>query len=183
MFFTPIEKGLNALDRGYGRFLNWAVRHRKTGDRRRYADLHRQYDADPGYQDGIFARHKITARIGITIELPIGTRQDITRELALDIDKKFREKYPEILISNFTEGTADTDNTFAQLSNNGTHIIEFNINLTSVGDRERGLTEICELMRQDLAQYSEIKKFEVLAGGQEGSMGGETSVNIEIYGF
>ena len=93
------------------------------------------------------------ARIGITIELPIGTRQDITRELALDIDKKFREKYPEILISNFTEGTADTDNTFAQLSNNGTHIIEFNINLTSVGDRERGLTEICELMRQDLAQY------------------------------
>ena len=34
------------------------------------------------------------ARIGITIELPIGTRQDITRELALDIDKKFREKYP-----------------------------------------------------------------------------------------
>lgn len=103
------------------------------------------------------------ARIGITIELPIGTRQDITRELALDIDKKFREKYPEILISNFTEGTADTDNTFAQLSNNGTHIIEFNINLTSVGDRERGLTEICELMRQDLAQYSEIKKFEVLA--------------------
>ena len=115
--------------------------------------------------------------------MPICTRQDITRELALDIDKKFREKYPEILISNFTEGTADTDNTFAQLSNNGTHIIEFNINLTSVGDRERGLTEICELMRQDLAQYSEIKKFEVLAGGQEGSMGGETSVNIEIYGF
>ena len=30
MFFTPIEKGLNALDRSYGRFLNWAVRHRKT---------------------------------------------------------------------------------------------------------------------------------------------------------
>ena len=123
------------------------------------------------------------ARIGITIELPIGTRQEISRELALRIDQSFREKYPEIKISNFTEGTADTDNTFAQLSDNGSHIIEFNISLVSVGDRERGLTEICELMRQDLAEYSEIKKFSVLAGGQEGSMGGDTSVDIEIYGF
>lgn len=54
MFFTPIEKGLNALDRGYGRFLNWAVRHRKTVIVGAYADLHRQCDADTGHQDGIF---------------------------------------------------------------------------------------------------------------------------------
>ena len=182
MFFTPIEKGLNALDRGYGRFLNWAVRHRKTVIVGATLIFIGSMMLIPVIKTEFFPTQD-NARIGITIELPIGTRQDITRELALDIDKKFREKYPEILISNFTEGTADTDNTFAQLSNNGTHIIEFNINLTSVGDRERGLTEICELMRQDLAQYSEIKKFEVLAGGQEGSMGGETSVNIEIYGF
>ena len=182
MFFTPIEKGLNALDRSYGRFLNWAVRHRKTVIVGATLIFIGSMMLIPVIKTEFFPTQD-NARIGITIELPIGTRQDITRELALDIDKKFREKYPEILISNFTEGTADTDNTFAQLSNNGTHIIEFNINLTSVGDRERGLTEICELMRQDLAQYSEIKKFEVLAGGQEGSMGGETSVNIEIYGF
>ena len=182
MFFTPIEKGLNALDRGYGRFLNWAVRHRKTVIVGATLIFIGSMMLIPVIKTEFFPTQD-NARIGITIELPIGTRQDITRELALDIDKKFREKYPEILISNFTEGTADTDNAFAQLSNNGTHIIEFNINLTSVGDRERGLTEICELMRQDLAQYSEIKKFEVLAGGQEGSMGGETSVNIEIYGF
>ena len=162
MFFTPIEKGLNALDRSYGRFLNWAVRHRKTVIVGATLIFIGSMMLIPVIKTEFFPTQD-NARIGITIELPIGTRQDITRELALDIDKKFREKYPEILISNFTEGTADTDNTFAQLSNNGTHIIEFNINLTSVGDRERGLTEICELMRQDLAQYSEIK-FRVLAG-------------------
>lgn len=89
------------------------------------------------------------ARIGVTIELPVGTRTEISRELALKIDKEFREKYPEILISNFTVGQADTDNTFGSIQTNGTHIISYNINLSSVGDRERGLVEICELMRQD----------------------------------
>lgn len=138
------------MDRGYGRFLNWAVRHRKTVIVGATLIFIGSMMLIPVIKTEFFPTQD-NARIGITIELPIGTRQDITRELALDIDKKFREKYPEILISNFTEGTADTDNTFAQLSNNGTHIIEFNINLTSVGDRERGLTEICELMRQDLA--------------------------------
>ena len=108
---------------------------------------------------------------------------EITRDLALRIDKQFREKYPEILVLNFTEGQADTDNTFAQLSDNGSHIIEMNINLSSVGDRERGLIEICDMMRQDLAEYSEIKEYKVLAGGQSGSMGGENAVDIEIYGF
>ena len=69
-------------------------------------------------------------RVGITIELPIGTRQEITRDLALRVDKQFREKYPEIDVLNFSEGQADTDNTFAQLSDNGSHIIEMNVGLS-----------------------------------------------------
>lgn len=182
LFFTPIEKGLNALDHGYARFLDWAVRHRKTVVVGAALIFVGSMLLVPTVKTELFPTQD-NARIGITIELPIGTRQDISRELALKVDREFREKYPEILISNFTEGQADTDNTFAQLSDNGTHIIEFNINLKSVGDRERGLLEICELMRNDLSQYSEIKKFEVLAGGQQGSMGGETAVDIEIYGY
>ncbi|OAV63933.1 Swarming motility protein SwrC [Bacteroidales bacterium Barb6] len=84
---------------------------------------------------------------------------------------------------------AGTDNTWAQLGENGTHFIEFNINLFSVGvrpqyeGRKRGLIEICELMRHDLNKYTEIKTFEVLAGGGMNLMGGETAVDVEIYGF
>ena len=182
LIFTPIEHALDRLDHGYAHFLNWAVRHRKTVIVSAFMVFAASMCLIPIIKTEFFPTQD-NARIGITIELPIGTRQEISRELALRIDQNFREKYPEIKISNFTEGTADTDNTFAQLSDNGSHIIEFNISLVSVGDRERGLTEICELMRQDLAEYSEIKKFSVLAGGQEGSMGGDTSVDIEIYGF
>lgn len=182
LFFTPIEKTLNALDVAYARFLGWAVRHRKSVIAGVFLVFAGSMCLVPVIKTEFFPTQD-NARIGITIELTIGTRQNISRDLALRLDKEFREKYPEIIVSNFTEGQADTDNTFAQLSNNGTHIIEFNINLTSVGDRERGLTEICELIRQDLAKYPEIKKYEVLAGGSKGMMGGETAVDVEIYGY
>ena len=182
MFFTPIVKALDKLDIVYARFLNWTVRHRKTTIAGAVLVFCGSMMMLPIIKTEFFPTQD-NGRISINVELPIGTRQSISRELALDIDRSFREKYPEILVCNFTEGVADTDNTFAQLSNNGTHIIEFYINLKSVGDRERGLTQICDMMRQDLAQYSEIKKFEVIAGGQKGSMGGETSINVEIYGF
>ncbi len=181
LFFTPIEKALNALDVVYARFLNWAVRHRKTVIFGAALVFIGSMFLIPTVKTEFFPTQD-NARIGITIELPIGTRQEITRDLALRVDKQFREKYPEILVLNFTEGQADTDNTFAQLSDNGSHIIEMNVNLSSVGDRERGLIEICDMMRKDLSEYSEIKEYKVLAGGSS-EMGGENAVDIEIYGF
>ncbi|MDD6210109.1 MAG: efflux RND transporter permease subunit [Bacteroidales bacterium] len=182
LFFTPIEKALDALDRGYAALLNWAVRHRKTVITGAILIFAGSMFLVPNIKTEFFPTQD-NARIGITIELPVGTRQDITRDLALKIDKEFRKKYPEIIVSNFTEGQADTDNTYASLSENGTHIISFNINLTSMGERERGIVEISEQMRKDLREHTEIKKFEVLIGGQKGSMGGQNTVDVEIYGF
>ena len=182
MLFTPIERGLDVLDREYARFLNWSVRHRKTVIAGASAIFAGSLLLLPFIKTEFFPTQD-NGNIAVDIELPIGTRQDITRELALQIDSLFHAHYPEIKVSNFTEGTADTDNTFAQLSENGTHIISFNFSLTSVADRERGMLEICKLMREDLNQFSEIKKYEVIAGGNKGGMGGETSVDIEIYGF
>lgn len=172
LFFTPIEKVLDLLDTGYAKLITWAVGHRTIV----------VCGAAVIFVGSLFLTKFISteffptqdnARIGVTIELPVGTRTEISRELALKIDKEFREKYPEILISNFTVGQADTDNTFGSIQTNGTHIISYNINLSSVGDRERGLVEICELMRQDLKKYPEIKTFEVNAGGSSESMGGQ----------
>ncbi|MDR1357543.1 MAG: efflux RND transporter permease subunit [Tannerellaceae bacterium] len=187
ILFTPAEKGLNWLDTAYSRLVNWAVRHRKTVIAGATLIFLGSLMLIPTIKTEFFPTQD-NARIGVNIELPIGTRQDITRELAERIDKEFRDKYPEIKISNYSEGQASTDNTFAQLSNSGTHIIDFNISLYSTGVRkqasgsDRGLTEICELMRKDLEAYTEIKRFEVLAGGGN-MMGGEASVDIEIYGF
>ena len=188
LFFTPFEKALNRLDVAYSQFVNWAVRHRKTVITGAVLIFAGSLFLVPTIKTEFFPTQD-NARIGVNIELPIGTRQEITRDLAFRIDRTFREKYPEIKISNFSEGQANTDNTWAQMSDNGTHIIEFNVTLYSVGERkqksnsERSLTEICELMREDLEAYPEIHRFEVLAGGGQGMMGGEAAVDVEIYAF
>ncbi len=187
LFFTPIEKALDKLDNVYARLLDWCVRHRKTIITGAVLIFAGSMLLLPTVKTEFFPTQD-NARIGITIQLPIGTRQEITRDLALKVNQEFMDKYPEIEVINFSEGQADTDNTFAQLSENGTHIIEFNISLYSIGERleksgsNRGLIEICELMRKDLAEYSEFKKYEVMAGGG-GGMGSETTVDIEIYGY
>lgn len=182
LFFGPIEKGLNALDNGYYKFLTWAVAHRKTVI----------FGAITLFVSSMFLIKVIpteffptqdNARIGITIELPVGTRVEISRQLAQNIEKEFRKKYPEIEVSNFTVGQADTDNIFGSIQDNGTHIISFNIGLSSVGDRERGLTQICDLMRDDLKKYPEIKTYEVNAGGSNTGMSAQASVDVEVYGF
>jgi hydrophobic/amphiphilic exporter-1 (mainly G- bacteria), HAE1 family len=183
MLFVPIRKGLDALDTGYAKLLNWAVRHRKTV---MFSAL--------GIFVGVlmifgpmmkveFFPTQDNARISVKINLPTGTRQEITRELGLQIAKDFKKRYPEITICNFSEGTANTDNVFSSFSDNGTHIINFNISLLSVTKRDRGLIEICDLMRKDLKNYPLIRTFKVIAGGQSGGMSGESSADVEIYGY
>ncbi len=182
IFFTPIEKALDALDRGYARLLTWAVHHRAVVVISAILIFGGSVMLTKVIPTEFFPTQD-NARIGINIELPIGTRTEISRDVALRVVKEFQEKYPEIKTLNFTVGQADTDNTFGSIQTNGTHYISMNIDLLSVGDRERGLLEICESMRQDLKKYVEIKTFKVLAGGGTGGMASQASVDVEIYGY
>lgn len=182
LFYAPIEKGLDALDSGYARLLSWVVGHRTLT----VICAILVFVASLGltkYISTEFFPTQDNGRIGVSIELPVGTRTEISRDLALRVDEEFRTKYPEILISNFTVGQADTDNAFGSMQDNGTHIVTYTISLSSVGERERGLIEICEMMREDLKKYPEIKTSEVSAGGSKGSMGGQSTVDIEVYGY
>ena len=182
IFFTPIEKALDALDRGYARLLTWAVHHRAVVVISAILIFVGSVMLTKIIPTEFFPTQD-NARIGVNIELPIGTRTEISRDVALRVVKEFQEKYPEIKTLNFTVGQADTDNTFGSIQTNGTHYISMNIDLLSVGDRERGLLEICESMRQDLKKYVEIKTFKVLAGGGTGGMASQASVDVEIYGY
>ena len=106
--------------------------------------------------------------------------QEVTERLA----REWREKYPEIMVLNYTTGQASSDNTFASLSDNGSHIVSMNIRLTDPGDRDRGITEIASLMREDLKRYPEYKKAQVNVGGMRGgSMSGQATIDYEIYGY
>jgi HAE1 family hydrophobic/amphiphilic exporter-1 len=182
LFFTPISRGLDAFDRGYGRLLKWVVGHKTitiiacvtifVGSL--WLVKHVGTEFFPTADDG---------RLSVNLEMPIGTRQEITREVTQRLVKEWREKYPEINVINFTNGTASSDNTFASLSDNGPHIVSMNIRLCDPGLRDRSITEIAALMRKDLDEYPEYKKVRVQVGGNGGSMGGQSTIDYEIYGY
>ncbi|MDE7437274.1 MAG: efflux RND transporter permease subunit [Muribaculaceae bacterium] len=125
------------------------------------------------------------ARLGVSLELPIGARVEEAEAVTARLDSLWRKKYPEIKVMNYTVGPAGTDNTFASLSDNGAHIISMNISLLDPGDRKRGIREIADEMRKDLDKdFPEFKKVQVNIGGGRGAgMGGQSTLDFEIYGY
>ena len=119
-------------------------------------------------------------RITLQLELPAGTGQDVTRAIAHEIHGKFKAAIPEIVNCSYALGQADSDNAFAAMQNNGTHVVSYNINVGSMEDRERSTSDIADVVRGILADYPEFKKIKVTEGG--GRMGGASTVDIEVYG-
>ena len=180
VLFTPINKGLDALSRGYGRLINWAVTHRKSVV---FIALLifvvTCVTTLPNMKSG-FLPAMDQGRLSISIELPVGTGEEITGQLANELSTKYRSEIPEIKMLNYNYGMADEDNAFASMQNNGTHIISMNIDLGRKTERERSTQEIAEYIRKDLKNNTIIKKYNVSEGG---GMGGATTVKLEIYGY
>lgn len=180
--FGPINRGLDAFDRGYGSLLKWVVGHKlitviiciSTFVGSIFLMKHVGTEFFPTADDG---------RLSVSLELPIGTRVEIAQDVTERLVKEWQEKYPEIRVINFTVGTASSDNTFASLSDNGPHIVSMNISLVDPGLRDRGIVEIAGLMREDLKSYPQYKKAQVKVGGNMGAMGGQASIDFEIYGY
>ena len=181
LIFGNFNKFIDLVSRGYGKLINWCIGHRTVvviislvvfvgtvgliGPRIKTEFM-------PKSDDG---------RITLQLELPAGTGQSVTRDLAHELHGKFVAAVPEIVNCSFALGQADTDNAFASMQNNGTHVVSYNINVGSMEDRERSTAEIADVIRGILADYPEFKKIKVTEGG--GGMGGASTVDIEIYGY
>ena len=149
LLFTPVNRGLDAFDRGYGRLLGWVVSHKTVT----FIICMATFVGSLMLMRNVGTEFFPTAddaRMRVNLEMPIGTRVEITNEVTARLVEQWRAEYPEIKTINYTTGTASSDNTFASLSDNGPHIVSMNIRLSDPGDRERGITEIAALMRQDL---------------------------------
>lgn len=182
LFFTPVNIALDAVDNAYASLLRRVTTHRTvtilvclaTFVGSVFLMKHVGTEFFPTADDG---------RLRVSLELPVGTRVEIADETTARLVKEWKEKYPEIQVVNYTTGTASSDNTFASLSDNGPHIVSMNIRLSDPGERERGIMEIAAGMREDLKNYPEYKKSQVSVGGNMGGMGGEASIDFEIYGY
>lgn len=185
-FYTPISNGLDKLDEWYERRINWAVRHRASVILGCVAlFVGSILVAGFGGIKSEFFPANDSGRIGVSLQLPIGTRVEFSEELAKNLTTKWRERYgKDMKTCNFTVGQAGDDNTFASLSDNGSHIISFNIMMVPSDERDKGLAQICDEMRADLKAMPELAKYQVnLGGSQGGGMGGQSTATFEIYGY
>ena len=171
----------------YEQRINWAVRHRWTIVSACIVLFVVSFGI--AYLVGIkseFFPANDSGRIGVTLQLPIGTRVEMSEDLAKSLVQKWQERYGKDMQScNFTVGQAGDANTFSSLSDNGSHIISFNIMMVPSNQREKGLATICDEMRADLKQIPELAKYMVNLGGNQGGrgMGGQSTATFEIYGY
>ena len=181
LIFGNFSRLIDWISVGYGKLINWCIGHRTIvviisivvfAGTVGFIGPRIKTEFMPKSDDG---------RITLQLELPAGTGQSITRGLAHELHGKFTAAIPEIVNCSYALGQADTDNAFASMQNNGTHVVAYNINVGSMEDRERSTAEIADVVRGILADYPEFKKVKVTEGG--GGMGGASTVDIEIYGY
>ena len=120
--------------------------------------------------------------IMMTVEMPTGTRMELTRETGHKITRLMKEKYSEIEISSFTVGQADTDNLLGSLQENGSNIMNFNIRTKKAKFRNKTIFDISDELRTDLAAMPEISKYVVTPGGITGIIG-SSNISVDIYGY
>ena len=181
LIFGNFNKFIQLISKGYGRMISWCIGHRTIVTLVSIAVFAATVIfLGPKIKTEYFANSD-QGRITLQLELPAGTGQDITRAIGFEIYEKFVDQIPEIESCAFSFGQADTDNAFASMQNNGTHVLSYNVNIGSMEDRVRSQSEIADLIRKILKDYPQFKKVKVTEGG--GGMGGASTVDVEIYGY
>ena len=179
--FDPVNRFLDAVSRGYSAMIAWCMGHKRIvllAAAVIFAAVIAIYA--PRMKTEYFPTAD-QGRIQVSVELPIGTAQDVTRDLAARIYEKIIADVPEVKVLSYNFGQADSQNAFASMRNNGAYLISMNINIGSMEDRKRSTMEIADLIRADLKLFPEINKSTVTEGGM--GMGGRSAVQLEIYGY
>ena len=182
LIFGNFNKFINLVSQGYSHLIKWCVGHRTLTTIISFAVFFVAVGVlGPKMKTEFFPKAD-EGRISIQLELPAGTGQNVTRAVAHELHGKFVEAMPEIVNCSYALGQADSDNAFAAMQNNGTHIVSYNINVGSMEKRERSVGQLANVVRGILADYPEFKKVKVTEGGGMG-MGGASTVDVEIYGY
>ena len=181
LIFDPINRFLDAVSRGYSRLISWCMRHKRIVLLGAVGIFVLVLLVYLPVMKTEFIPQSDQGRLQVSIELPIGTAQEVTGDVAARIYERVKQDVPEIKVLSYTFGQADSDNAFASMRSNGAYLISMNINLGSKTERDRSTAEIADIIRADLREFPELNKYNVTEG--MGAMGGASSVALEIYGY
>ncbi len=173
------EQFLDKLDLWYSNLLAWAVRRRFLVMISAFLIFLFSLSLIKFIPTEFFPTQD-NAQLSVNVKLPVGTRLEESRTLAMELTQKFEKDFPELLISNFNVGQPSEENTWGRLFENGSHLINFTLKFNKKTERKRGIMEIADEVRKELKNYPQINSFTV--GFRGGRMGGGNPVDIEIYG-
>ncbi len=178
-----ILPALNKLDHGYARLVNRVARRRKAT----IWVIILIFVVSVGISAVTLKTEFMPASdnntIGLTVEMPTGTRMEVARETGQLIAEKMREKYPEIEIISLSVGAAGEDDTWAAMQDNASNIISYQLRLTEAKNRKKTIFDISDEMREDLSQMPELHRFQVMPGGGDMGMTTGSNVAVEIFGY
>ncbi len=125
-----------------------------------------------------------SGELGITVELPVGTRVEETDRVTREIEKILKENAPEIegmtgFCGRSEEGHAETMG-FKEGSNVGQMLAK----LVRKGERRRSVKEIGKVIREKVSRIPGISKMDIRAGATIAQLlfAGAKPISIEIIG-
>lgn len=171
---------LDKLDNFYASTLRWCVRHRKATIFSAMGVFVLSLGL-LGFMKVDFMPSQDIGFVQATVELPVGTRQEVATELGHEIQRQWRERIPGVSIVSMTSGQADGSDAFSASQDNGSNVLGYRVSLAPRAERELSQDKIADEMRKILAEYPQIARSWVKSA--EGGGGGSKTIDIDIFGY
>ena len=178
-FFAPIEAVLGKLDLLYARLLGWTVRHRRSTILSALGIFALSLLGLQFIKSSFMPKQDV-GFIDASVELPVGTRVEETRQFALELEARMRQTFPAIQTISMSVGQADASNAYASTQENGSNVASMFIGLRPQKERSMTQDEVAAGLRSLFAKTPEVTSFKVSSG--DGNPNSSSGLVIELYG-
>lgn len=182
--YNASEKNFKRIEEIYGRMLGWALRHKKTvifGFTAVFIGtlfLMRFVGSE-------FMPEEDTGDLRITVDLPLGTRVEVTDEIARRIELIYKDNVPEAKLTYVRSGESTRGMGRIFGGSSGSHVVTSGAKLIPKDKRKRSVAEVAQALRQEIRKIPGAIKVDVQSGNPLGrmitGMGGK-AVQLEVIG-
>ena len=178
-----VVRFLDKVDTAYARLLRWCLTHKVLTIFIALAFFAATLiPALTGRIGTDFMQSSDNGRLNVTVELQRGTRIEETLKTARMLEQRFMVLVPEIERISTSAGSNDESSIGAMFNSTTNYKISMTVVCNKKNERSRGIEEIAEVLRREMAEYPEIITAYAMSGGGMG-MGGGSTVDVEIYGY
>ena len=119
-------------------------------------------------------------QLSVNIELTTGLRVEETIKVSRQLEELVYETIPEMELISMSSGADEEGGMMAMFMEMGSNIINLNMRLYPLSQRERSVWEIASNLRLELDKIPEIADYSVSTS--DGSSGSNT-IDVEVYGY